>query len=206
MRLACYIDVLKCSLPVYKKLLAVNTTKVKVNVMAVNKKAEVNSQIADELMATASEMEGKYLTFWTDKQLYGVPIAHVVQIVGMQEVTEIPEFPDYAKGVINLRGSIIPVVDVRLRLHKPESVYSERTCIIVTNINNTSVGFIVDEVDEVTEISEDMVSPPPKVSTEVTNSYLTGVGKLDKCVVLLFDTAKLISEDALELLSSAAVE
>ena len=90
-----------------------------------------------------SEMDGKYLTFWTDGQLFGVPIADVVQIVGMQNITNIPEFPHYAKGVINLRGSIIPLIDMRLRLAKQEAPYDERTCIIVTNIEQRDVGLTV---------------------------------------------------------------
>lgn len=168
--------------------------------MATNEISTANP-VLEEHHIDVSEMRGKYLTFWTDRQLFGVPISDVVQIVGVQEITEIPEFPEYAKGVINLRGAIIPVVDVRLRLHRAEAEYNERTCIIVTNIQNNSVGFIVDEVDEVTEISEEMVSPPPKVSADTTNSYLTGVGKLTNAVVLLLDTAKLLAEDIFDLIT-----
>ena len=80
-------------------------------------------------------LRNKYLTFFIEEQLFGVPIADVVQIVGMQDITKVPEFPSYAKGVINLRGIIIPIIDVRLRLKKEEITYNERTCIIVTNIN-----------------------------------------------------------------------
>ncbi len=141
-----------------------------------------------------TEMDGKYLTFWIDSQLFGIPIADVVQIVGIQKITSIPEFPDYAKGVINLRGSIIPIIDVRLRLHKQEIPYDEHTCIIVTNINEFHVGFIVDSVDEVTRIDEKDISQPPKISKDYTNSYLTGIGKLENKVVLLLDTAKILSQ------------
>ncbi len=147
-------------------------------------------------------MEGQYLTFWTGGQLLGIPIADVVQIVAIQEITPIPEFPAYAKGVINLRGNIIAVIDMGLRLHKPEAIYNERTCIIVTNINNINVGFIVDAVDEVTEISDENIAQPPKVSVDRTNAYLTGIGKLDKKVVLLMDTSKLLSENEVDLFAS----
>lgn len=154
--------------------------------------------------SAATEMEGKFLTFWTDSQLFGVPISDVVQIVGMQDITQIPEFPDYAKGIINLRGSIIPVIDVRLRFRKAEAAYNERTCIIVTDIGGNNIGFIVDEVDEVTEISDDMVSPPPKMAGAVSDSYLTGIGKQETRVVLLLDTARLLSEETVLLLSGGA--
>ena len=156
-------------------------------------------------LASNAEMYGKYLTFWTDEQLFGVPISDVVQIVGIQEITVIPEFPEYAKGVINLRGNIIPLIDVRLRFHKPEAAYDERTCIIVTSINDNSIGFIVDSVDAVTDISDDCISQPPKLAGDATNTYLTGVAKVESKVVLLLDTGKILSEDAVMALSSAGV-
>ncbi|MEG0614976.1 MAG: chemotaxis protein CheW [Oscillospiraceae bacterium] len=152
----------------------------------------------------ASEMDGKYLTFWTDKQLFGIPISHVVQIVGMQKITQIPEFPDYTKGIINLRGAIIPVIDIRLRLHKPETEYNERTCIIVTDINNINVGFIVDEVDAVTVIADDQISPPPKMSSG-TDGFINGVGKLESKVVLLMDASKIVSDEQLNVLSTVSI-
>lgn len=144
-----------------------------------------------------SETDGKYLTFWTDKQLFGVSIAHVIQIVAMQEVTKIPEYPYYAKGIINLRGNIIPVIDVRLRFNKEEAPYSERTCIIVTNINNKSIGFIVDAVDSVTYIANENISPPPRMASDISGTYLTGLAKVENRVVLLLDTSKILKEDAL---------
>lgn len=148
-----------------------------------------------------SEMEGKYLTFWTDNQLFGVPIAHVVQIVGMQTVTEIPEYPSYAKGVINLRGAIIPLIDVRLRIGKPETAYNERTCIIVTDINDHDVGFIVDGVDAVIYIDNSLIEPPPQFSGGA-DGYITGIGKLDNRVVLLMDTRKIVGAEDLILFTN----
>jgi purine-binding chemotaxis protein CheW len=149
-----------------------------------------------------SEMQGKYLTFWTDRQLFGVPIADVVQIVGMQQITSIPDFPPYAKGIINLRGAIIPVIDVRLRFHKPEVSYNERTCIIVTHIQQNTAGLIVDAVDEVTDIDDSLISAPPKMSaSELQAAYLTGIGKLEQKIVLLLDIGKIVSEHEFETLS-----
>ena len=142
------------------------------------------------------EMRGKYLTFFTDNQQYGVPIADVLQIVGVQAITPVPEFPPYAKGVMNLRGAIIPVVDLRLRLMKPETVYDERTCIIVTNLDEKSLGLIVDEVDAVVEIPEEAISAPPKMS-EYDNGYVTGVGKIGETVVLLMSLRNILGSGAL---------
>lgn len=153
-----------------------------------------------------SQMKGKYLTFWTDHQLFGVPISDVVQIIGIQEITSIPEFPDYAKGVIDLRGCIIPVIDIRIRFGKTEAEYNERTCIIVTNIENTFIGFIVDAVDEVTNIKEEAISPPPKVSQDNVNAFLAGISRVQDKVVLLLNTEKILTENEFHLISQQTIE
>lgn len=158
----------------------------------------------DNLLPTdKSEMEGKYLTFFTQEQLFGVPIADVVQIVGIQHITQVPEFPDYAKGIINLRGTIIPVIDMRLRLGKPEQAYDERTCIIVTLISETAVGFIVDAVDAVTDIQPEWISPPPSVSKESACEYLTGIARLENTIVLLLSTQRILSDGMLSALTNS---
>lgn len=155
--------------------------------------------------ADLSEMQDKYLTFFTDGQLFGIPIANVVQIVGMQEITSIPEFPCYAKGIINLRGEIIPVIDMRLRLGRMETDYNDRTCIIVVNINEKYFGFAVDEVDEVTDIPQEQISPPPKIGGAVPSQFLTGVAKVGNKIILSIDTAKILGTDEVDMLLSAAM-
>ncbi len=145
-------------------------------------------------------LKDKYLTFYTDNQLFGIPIADVVQIVGLQEITTVPEFPSYAKGVINLRGIIIPIIDVRLRLKKEEIGYNERTCIIVTSINGSHIGFIVDAVNEVTNIEKENISNPPQMSSDYVNTYITGIAKLNKKIVLLIDLKKILSDKEIELI------
>jgi len=147
------------------------------------------------------DIQDKYLTFWTEQQLFGIPIADVVQIVGIQHITEIPDFPAYAKGIINLRGNIIPVIDMRSRFHKPEIDYNERTCIIVTSIQQHSVGLIVDAVDEVTDIPDKAIALPPKINQDAKDSFLTGIGNLDQKIILLLDTGKILSENEYELLT-----
>ena len=164
----------------------------------------VNQKIVQEEEADSNEMKGKYLTFWTDQQMFGVPIADVVQIIGIQEITPIPDAPVYAKGVINLRGSIIPVIDVRIRFGKPEIAYSEHTCIIVTKLDELYIGFIVDLVDEVTTIDDDHISPPPVLSKDYVNPYLTGIGKVRDKVVMLVDTSKILTEKEFSMVSAAA--
>lgn len=143
------------------------------------------------------EASGRYLTFWTDNQLFGISIAAVEQIVKMQRIISIPEFPDYAKGIIDLRGNIIPIIDVRLRLHKQEVPYNDRTCIIVTNIQQNLIGLIVDSVDEVTKLDKENISAPPKISADNVNAYLTGIAKFDEKIILLLNPDKILEDDQL---------
>lgn len=160
----------------------------------------MQNNLAEDEVAQGNEQAApltKYLTFWTDGELFGVPISDVVQIISMQGITPLPDFPDYAKGVINLRGNIIPVIDIRVRFGKPEAEYNENTCIIVTSIEDSYMGFIVDAVDEVTDLDEDNISPSPKVSKDVTNRYLTGIGQMEDKVILLLDVTKILSENEL---------
>lgn len=155
------------------------------------------------VQADNEEIRGKFLTFWTDGQLFGIPIAEVVQIVGVQDITTMPDYPAYMKGIIHLRGSVIPLMDVRLRLGKAEEAYTDRTCIIITNICNTYFGLIVDGVDEVTHIDDAQISPPPQVGSESENKYLTGVATLEsgkdktEKIILCMDVNKLLGENVL---------
>lgn len=168
----------------------------------------MNEQIGGTYTDGAEELREKYLTFWTEGQLFGVPIAEVVQIVGMQRITALPDCPRYAKGIIDLRGSIIPLVDVRLRLGKPEREYDERTCIIVINVGERLFGLIVDEVDEVSTIPADRVSQPPRMGGDGTTPYLTGIARLgedgQERIVLCVDATKILGEGELDALFQAA--
>ncbi|MEG0894607.1 MAG: chemotaxis protein CheW [Oscillospiraceae bacterium] len=143
------------------------------------------------------DTDGKYLTFLIDNQLFGMSISQIQQIVGIQEITPIPEQPQYIKGIINLRGEIIPVMDMRLRIGKNEITYTERTCIIITSINGISMGVIVDEVDSVNDISDEQISHPPKVS-DTGAKYITGIAKILNSVVLLVDLQMILSNEDLQ--------
>lgn len=144
------------------------------------------------------DTENKYLTFFCNDQLFGLSIAHVVQIVGMQEITPIPESLDYAKGIIHLRGSIIPVIDTRLRLKKSETQYDERTCIIISTIGDLTMGFIVDGVDEVINVEKDLIAVPPKSSLDTANRYITGIATIHNKVILIMDIQKLFTASEIE--------
>lgn len=162
-------------------------------------KAEQFSEMNQVL--DASEVENKYLTFWTAEQRFGVSIADVVQIVQMQPITEVPEFPAYAKGIITLRGSIIPIIDVRKRFNMPEKAYDDRTCIIVCSIGKSYLGFIVDRVDEVSFIPPEEISDPPELANEELASYLRGVSQHGNQLVLLINMKKFISPSQIEKLT-----
>jgi purine-binding chemotaxis protein CheW len=138
---------------------------------------------------------GRFLTFTLDEEDYGIEIRFVTEIIGMQSISKIPELPEYIKGIINLRGKIIPVLDVRLKFRKEAAEYTDRTCIIVIDTGEQSVGLIVDNVSEVMSINDDDIAPPPDIRSGIQNKYIQGVGKVDGKVKLLLDCKKLFDED-----------
>lgn len=162
-------------------------------------------QMEQELEQAVSDgLENKYLSFFTDGQLFGVPIAGVDGIMALSTFTRVPDYPDYVKGVIDLRGEVVPLIDIRLRFGKPEAEYNERTCIIVVRIGENGFGFIVDGVDEVSEIGPDAIMPPPKLSEDGANRYLTGITRLEDKIVLLLDPAKILNEQEFSALAEVA--
>lgn len=146
---------------------------------------------------------GKYLTFSLGSEFYGIEIKYVTEIVGIQPITEVPELPEYIKGIINLRGKIIPVMDVRLRFKKGQMDYNDRTCIIVIDILDISIGMIVDAVSEVLSISEEEIVPPPDVNKN-GKKYIKGIGKSGSEVTLILDCEKLIDEEEAEALGKTS--
>lgn len=145
--------------------------------------------------------KGRFLTFSIEKETYGIEIMFVTEIIGIQPITEIPELPEYVKGIINLRGKIIPVMDVRLRFKKEPRKYNDRTCVIVIDIEEISIGLIVDSVSEVLTINEEEIVPPPDVHKS-GNKYIKGIGKVGTEVKLLLDCEKLINRDDTDKLSN----
>lgn len=159
-------------------------------------------KLEDTNMFEEDTQKGRYLTFTLDKESYGIEIKYVTEIIGMQEITEIPELPDYIRGIINLRGKIIPVMDVRLRFKKEPKEYNDRTCVIVVDIKDFSIGIIVDGVSEVLTIPEQDIVEPPQMNKNYHNRYVKNIGKVGEHVKLLLDCEKLLSDDEMELLDS----
>ncbi len=158
----------------------------------------------DEMSEAEDTQANKFLTFVIGEEEFAIEIRYVKEINGIQEITELPDVPHYVKGVINLRGKVIPVIDVRLRFNMSEKEYDERTCIIVVDIRDLSVGLIVDAVSEVLEIPPESIEPPPKVNLGEAQRYLQGMGKVGDEVKILLNTKKMLVEGDLELLSEVS--
>ncbi len=137
----------------------------------------------------------KYLTFFIDEQLFAIQSSNVVEIIRMQPITFMPQLPPFVKGVINLRGKIVPLIDLRLKLNKAPIEYDDHTSIVVVETGEFSVGFIVDRVNDVTDISKNQISDPPRLAKDATNNYLTGIATLESGVALLLNVMKLLVED-----------
>ncbi|MFA5340358.1 MAG: chemotaxis protein CheW [Clostridia bacterium] len=147
-----------------------------------------------------------YLTFKIEEEEYGFDISSVTEIVGMQPVTPIPEAANYIKGIINLRGRIIPVIDLRLKFGKPEKEYNERTCIIVISYGDMTIGFIVDNVSEVITLKEDQLVPLPSYGKDLTSNYVKTIGKADNGIKLLLDCNRIIRSDELNIIEGLISE
>jgi len=146
--------------------------------------------------------KGRFLTFLIGKETYGIEIRFVTEIIGIQAITEMPEMPDYVKGIINLRGKIIPVMDVRLRFGKQPRAYDDRTCVVVINFEGVSIGLIVDSVSEVLTIPGQDIVELPSINAGLGSGYVKNIGKVGANVILLIDCAKLLSADDLKTFST----
>jgi purine-binding chemotaxis protein CheW len=135
-----------------------------------------NSFGVGKMNTSASEMEDMYLNFSVGKELYGIEIQYILQIIGMQEITEMPEMPYGMKGFINLRGSVIPVVSMRTRFGKNDEEYHDRTCIVVVQVGEKQIGLIVDAIQETITIDPENISPQPTTGEEI--SYIRGIAHL----------------------------
>lgn len=157
--------------------------------------------------AARAELVGKYLTFHLAQELYGVEILKVQEIIGVLPVTKVPKSPSCIKGVINLRGKVIPVIDLRLKLDLGSRDYDERTCIIVVNIEmelqNIAVGVVVDSVREVYSFDIEQIELAPRFGMDADSNAILGMGKIDEAVVILLDINKALDISDKEFLDKA---
>lgn len=148
--------------------------------------------------------EEKYLSFRLADEEYGMNIKDIIEIIGLQKITPIPEVPIYIQGVINLRGKIIPIMDLRLRFGMESMEYHDRTSIIVVNVEDVLVGIVVDEVSEVVDITDSNIDPAPNLTSKTGNKFIQGIGKVGDSVKILLDPLKLLQKEELAQLSKSA--
>jgi purine-binding chemotaxis protein CheW len=145
--------------------------------------------------------KGKFLTFTLGEDYYGIDIMYVTEIVGIQPITVVPELPDFIKGIINLRGKIIPVMDARLKFKKEPKEYNDRTCIVVIDVMDVFIGIIVDVVSEVLNISDENIVPPPNLKYG-GRKYIKSVGMNEGKVTLILDCERILNENELDELTT----
>ena len=146
--------------------------------------------------------ENQFLTFGIEKETYAIDLLNVIEIIRLIQITPIPEAFAFVKGIINLRGKIIPVMDVRMRFSISEKAYEDRTCIIVVNIKGLEMGLIVDHVSEVLEIPETQIDAMPTVSKTASQRFVKGIGKTDSGVKIILDLDKMLFDEEMEALKN----
>ena len=162
----------------------------------------------NQAVQAVEKKEGKYLTFTLADEEYGIGILKIKEIIGMMPVTSVPQTPEFVKGVINLRGKVIPVVDLRLRFGMEAIDYTERTCIIVVEIAGASstvmIGIVVDAVSEVLNIKGEEIEETPTFGTKLNTDYILGMAKMEGGVKILLDIDKVLSAEEVSVLEKAA--
>jgi purine-binding chemotaxis protein CheW len=162
----------------------------------------------DQAIKAMVDREGKYLTFSLADEEYGIGILKIREIIGMMPITSIPQTPGFVKGVINLRGKVIPVIDLRLKFEMEACGYTERTCIIVVEVEGGEgrilFGIVVDSVSEVLNIKGDDIENTPTFGVKLNSDYILGMAKMEGGVKILLDIDKVLSEQELAHLRKAA--
>jgi purine-binding chemotaxis protein CheW len=138
---------------------------------------------------------GRYLTFPVGEESFAVAISCVNEIIGIYPITPLPDVPAHVKGIINLRGKIVPVIDIRLKFKKPAIPYDERTCVIVMETGGLYAGLIVDSVSEVLTIPDELIVAPPTYGANEQNRYISGIGTENGKVTLILDSDELLNEE-----------
>ncbi len=165
--------------------------------MSKDEKSKSEHSIGDELLQLVS--------FNIGDEEFGVDILRVQEINRMVQVTRVPNAPEYVEGVINLRGKVIPIIDLRRRLHMVDKDYDKDTRIIVVELESRVIGFVVDSVNEVLRINKSITEPPPKMVSGIDSDYITAIGKLEDRLLILLDLERILtSQEKKELLEMDA--
>ncbi len=166
------------------------------------------SKTMDQAIRVMAEKEGKYLTFSLANEEFGIGILKIREIIGMMSITTVPQTPEFVKGVVNLRGKVIPVIDLRLRFGMETVEYNERTCIIVVEIGaakgSVTIGVVVDSVSEVLNIVAEDIEDTPSFGTSLNTNYILGMAKAEGAVKILLDIDKILTNEETAALETAA--
>jgi len=156
---------------------------------------EISSELSRITEDTMDDMKGRFLTFYIDTTIYGIELYYIWDIVKMQSITPVPGLPYYYKGIVNLRGKVAPIIDVRLKFGQEERPYDERTCILVVDISGMQVGLIVDRIAEVVAINSENRNPPPDLGMRSDERYLSSIANVSGKVILVIDCDKFFQSD-----------
>lgn len=152
----------------------------------------------DGVVTKKEVTEGKVLTFVLGEEEYGIEILKVREILGLQDITTVPQTPGYMKGVFNLRGKVIPVIDLRLKFSMQEEEHTEETCVIVVEVNNSHIGVIVDSVSEVVDIGNGDIEETPDFGQGIDTDFIMGLGKVNEKIIILLDIERVLTSEELE--------
>ena len=167
-----------------------------------------SAKTMDQAVKAITIKTGKYLTFTLENEEYGIGILKVKEIIGMMSITSVPRTPEFVKGVINLRGKVIPVLDLRLKFNMGEIPYTDRTCIIVVEIDSDCatvlIGIVVDAVSEVLNIKESNIEDTPTFGTSLNTDYILGMAKTEGSVKILLDIDKVLNQQEISRLETVS--
>jgi purine-binding chemotaxis protein CheW len=169
-----------------------------------NKPSTRQPGMSNEMLEKAKAAGGKFLTFFLAGEEYGIEILSVHEIIGMMPITCVPGTPDYICGIINLRGKIIPIVDLRCKFGMESKAQTAETCIIVVHVQGVEVGTVVDRVSEVLNIAAEDIEPPPSFGKDVNTDYILGIGKSQSKVKILLNIDRVIATDQIVQLQKVA--
>lgn len=166
-----------------------------------------NTKVMDQAVKAIADKEGKYLTFSLAGEEYGIGILKVKEIIGMMPITVVPQIPGYIKGVINLRGKVIPVIDLRVKFAIQATEYTERTCIIVVEITSAArtilIGIVVDSVSEVLNIKGADIEATPSFGTRLNTEFILGMAKVGGNIKILLDIDRVLSVEEIKTVDAA---
>ncbi len=161
------------------------------------------------MAATEIVESTQYLTFTLDEELFALDIAKVREVLDYTSITKVPQTPDFMRGVINLRGSVVPVVDMRSKFNMPVAETTVNTCIIIVEVDidgeGTVLGAMADSVQEVLELGPEQIEPPPRIGTKLRTDFIKGMGKRDDHFVIILDIDKVFSASELTMVEEALV-